>query len=194
MLVTRNVEVETDQFEVGDVIEFELKNGEKVKAMAAHKVDAGIIFIYIDLLPEYRPMNKTDKNAGGWKKCDLRKWLNEKHLQQFPDDLRARMIPTDTGDLLRIPTEKEIFGNNRIADEVEDESVQQFAIMKEPRNRIAMFNDGTTDWYWLQNTVSASAFANVYDNGLATYYGASNSWVGVRPLFLLSSDPTADRR
>ncbi len=39
-------------------------------------------------------------------------------------------------------------------------------------------------WYWLRNVVSASAFANVGDNGLASYYGASSS-LGVRPAFCI---------
>lgn len=40
--------------------------------------------------------------------------------------------------------------------------------------------------YWLRDVVSASHFAFVSVTGLANYGSASNSWVGVRPLFLLS--------
>lgn len=190
MLVTRNVEVDTDQFEVGDVIRFTLKNGEEVKAMAAQKVEAGMIFIFVDLLPDYHQMNRCNTNSGGWKKCDLRKWLNEEYIKQFPDDLLSRMIPAD-GDFLCIPTEKEIFGQNRIAkDDVEPECIEQFEVMKDPRNRISMFKDGTSDWYWLQNRVSASYFASVASYGGAAYGNATYSWVGVRPLFLLSSTVT----
>jgi hypothetical protein len=40
--------------------------------------------------------------------------------------------------------------------------------------------------YWLRDVVSASDFADVNTRGHANSTWASHSWVGVRPLFLLS--------
>lgn len=39
--------------------------------------------------------------------------------------------------------------------------------------------------YWLSDCVSASEFADVHDCGHADWRGASDSWVGCRPFFLL---------
>lgn len=39
--------------------------------------------------------------------------------------------------------------------------------------------------FWLRDVVSASGFANVYNNGIAYYYSASNAF-GVRPAFCVS--------
>ena len=40
--------------------------------------------------------------------------------------------------------------------------------------------------YWERDVVSASSFASVYANGHLTSHGASDTWIGVRPYFLLS--------
>lgn len=42
------------------------------------------------------------------------------------------------------------------------------------------------NWFWLRDVVSAANFANVYNNGNALYYNASNS-NGVRPAFSIKS-------
>lgn len=39
--------------------------------------------------------------------------------------------------------------------------------------------------YWLQDVATSAGFACVADDGRACYYGASRSWVGVRPFALL---------
>ena len=99
-----------------------------------------------------------------------------------------RVGNTDTFDLLRIPTEREIFGKNP-CDKEESDTVEQFKCMKNRRNRIAFqgFDTDTWEWYWLQNHVvdSASYFAIVGSYGIAHYDSRSNSR-GVRPVFLLS--------
>lgn len=194
MKVKTTIVMETENFEIGDVISFTLKNGEEVKAMAADITDEETIFIYVDLLPDYHPMNSTNTTAGGWDECELRKWLHEEYLPLFPAEMLDRMAVMKSGDILRIPTEKEIFGYNRVAMEREPEEVKQFKVMEEPRNRIAMFKDELSDWYWLQNPASASWFAFVDGTGGADVADASHAWVGVRPLFLLSKNRTADRR
>ena len=90
--------------------------------------------------------------------------------------------------MLRIPTEREIFGENPYGKD-EPVSVRRFYGMENRRERIAFQGSetGTWEWYWLQNKVedSASFFAIVGNNGYATYSHASLSF-GVRPVFLLS--------
>lgn len=90
--------------------------------------------------------------------------------------------------MLRIPTEREIFGENPYGKD-EPVSVRRFYGMENRRERIAFQGSetGTWEWYWLQNKVedSASAFASVRYYGRAAFYYASPS-LGVRPVFLLS--------
>ena len=84
--------------------------------------------------------------------------------------------------MIRIPTEKEIFGVNKYG-EKESDDVKQFEPMKNRRNRIA-FRNNEFEWYWLKNrgVRSAAGFALVGYSGIANYSYASNSF-GVRPLF-----------
>ena len=90
--------------------------------------------------------------------------------------------------MLRIHTEREIFGENPYGKD-EPVSVRRFYGMENRRERIAFQGSetGTWEWYWLQNKVedSASFFASVDDNGVASCTNASDS-LGVRPVFLLS--------
>lgn len=90
--------------------------------------------------------------------------------------------------MLRIPTERETFGENPYGKD-EPVSVRRFYGMENRRERIAFQGSetGTWEWYWLQNKVedSASHFAFVSYDGHAYYNSASNSF-GVRPVFLLS--------
>ena len=98
------------------------------------------------------------------------------------------MGQTNCFDMLRIPTEREIFGENPCGKD-EPASVRRFYGMENRRERIAFQGSetGTWEWYWLQNKVedSASGFAFVGYDGDATYTSASNP-LGVRPVFLLS--------
>ena len=72
-----------------------------------------MLFCAIDCLKDEYPMNKNGSNEGGYKESDLRKWLNAEILDKFPQKIREHMQPMEYGDLLRIPTEQEIFGENK---------------------------------------------------------------------------------
>lgn len=197
MEVKRTIKTEVEFFELGDVISFKLKDGEKVQAKAVKKTDEGMLFLTVDCLKDEYPMFKNPDNMGSMEinyfNSDLRHALNGEILDRFPEEIKNRMVGmrignTDTFGLLRIPTEKEIFGENPYGTS-EPESVTQFKGMKNRRNRIA-FQGSKTDtweWYWLQNRVedTASGFAVVSFVGRANYNDASNSF-GVRPAFLLS--------
>ena len=65
------------------------------------------------------PMYKnTSKEHPDYIHSDLRKYLNNELLSLFPKEIRNRMCPMmvkdSYGDYLRIPTEKEIFGENKL--------------------------------------------------------------------------------
>ena len=197
MEVKRTIKTYVKSFELGDVISFKLKDGEKVQAKAAKKTDEGMLFITVDCLKDEYQMFKYTDGMGSMEinyfNSDLRHALNGEILDRFPDEIRSHMVGmrignTDTFDLLRIPTEKEIFGENPYGTD-EADTVTQFKGMKNRRNRIAFQGSktGAGEWYWLQNRVedTTSSFANVHANGSADCYKASDS-LGVRPTFLLS--------
>ena len=97
------------------------------------------------------------------------------------------MVPFDNGDYLSIPTEEQIFGKNIYGEPITDDSTEQWDLMKQTKNRIALQGlAGATAWYWLRNKSlrSASDFCYVDYYGGADGYGASYS-SGVRPLLNL---------
>lgn len=197
MEVMRNMTIDTKLFELGDIISFTLTTGEKVKAKAIRETPNGMLFITVDCLKDEQPMFKTPDRMGSMEisyfNSDLRHTLNGEILDTFPEEIKGRMVGMRVGqtncfDMLRIPTEREIFGENPYGKD-EPVSVRRFYGMENRRERIAFQGSetGTWEWYWLQNKVedSASGFAGVDRHGGADYAGASNSF-GVRPVFLLS--------
>lgn len=196
MKVKRKMTVDTEMFELGDVISFKLTTGEKVRARAVKETPEGMLFVTVDCLKEEQPMFKNPDDMGSVEICylnsDLRHTLNNEILVTFPEEIRSRMVDMRIGngtefDLLRIPSEKEIFGENKYGQE--KGMAEQFKGMKNRRNRIAWQGSktGAFEWYWLMNRHKeyASNFACVYDDGRADCGGASRS-LGVRPVFLLS--------
>lgn len=197
MEVRRKITVETEMFEVGDVIKFKLTNGEKVKAMAVRETSEGMLFIAVDCIGGEQPMFKNPGGMGSMELCyensDLRHYLKDELLPLFPEEIKSRMVGMRIGngdnfDRIRIPTEKEIFGENVYGQD--EGKVKQFKGMKKRRNRISFDrSNGREDlqWYWLQNRHEeyASYFADVDGIGNA-YSGNASLSLGVRPVFLLS--------
>jgi len=194
MEVIRKITVDTELFELGDIISFELTTGEQAQAMAVRETPNGMLFMFVDCLKTEQKMfeNVNKAEVIDYEHSDLRKKLNGEILESFPEEIRERMVGMRVGqtncfDMLRIPTEREIFGENPYGVD-EPKSVRRFYGMEERRNRIAWQGSktGEFEWYWLQNKVddSASYFALVVSTGLAYCY-ASYSF-GVRPVFLLS--------
>lgn len=185
MKLFRTNEIDTNEYKIGDVISFTLTDGEEVEAMAVKPVEDGMLFCFVDCLKKAYRMNRKDTNEGGYFASDLRGILNGEILDRFPVELRSRLLPLENGDLLRLPSEREIFGENSYGAEESDE-VEQWECMKDRRNRIAFpgENAGKWEWYWLQNVVedTAAAFAFVSCCGRAGYYSASYA-SSVRPAF-----------
>ena len=195
MEVIRKITVDTELFELGDIISFELTTGEQAQAMAVRETPNGMLFMFVDCLKTEQKMfeNVNKAEVIDYEHSDLRKKLNGEILESFPEEIRERMVGMRVGqtncfDMLRIPTEREIFGENPYGVD-EPKSVRRFYGMEERRNRIAWQGSktGEFEWYWLQNKVedSASYFAVVSLDGNANSSYASYSY-GVRPVFLLS--------
>lgn len=177
------------KYEVGDIVSYTMEDGEEVEALAVKEEfdkhgNLCMVFMLLDCLKEECRMNRDDTNDGGYEESQLRDQLATKYLEKFPAALRLNMVPFENGDLLRIPTEREIFGRN-IYGEEETNTVEQFEPMKKRRNRMAFDGlNGETQAYWLQNKRVRSATAFCYVDGLggADDYHASISR-GVRPLY-----------
>ena len=187
--VKRMVKVNVDTVQVGDIIKFKLTNGAKARAMAMQQEEDGMIFCMVNCLPGEYTMNSTRTNKGGYEASVLRKKMNDEILNLFPVKLMDMMAPFDNGDLLRIPTEKEIFGENYYG-EYESPYVKQWKPMKKRKNRMAF--DGakgeSLQWYWLMNKVRESTiyFSFVDRAGYEGFDGAFISY-GVRPVFKLKN-------
>lgn len=177
------------RYEVGDIVSYTMEDGEEVEAIAVKEEfdkhgNLCMVFMLLDCLKEECRMNRDDTNDGGYEESYLREQLRTEYLERFPASLRLNMVPFENGDLLRIPTEREIFGENRYGEE-EPDTVEQFEAMKKRRNRMALDgSNGETQAYWLQNkrVRSATSFCFVHTNGFASGSYASNSF-GVRPLY-----------
>lgn len=177
------------KYEVGDIVSYTMEDGEEVEALAVKEEfdkhgNLCMVFMLLDCLKEECRMNRDDTNDGGYEESYLREQLRTEYLERFPASLRLNMVPFENGDLLRIPTEREIFGENRYGEE-EPDTVEQFEAMKKRRNRMALDgSNGETQAYWLQNkrVRSATHFCYVYYSGDANYSYASYSF-GVRPLY-----------
>lgn len=198
MEVKRTIKTEVGSFELGDVISFKLNDGEKVQAKAVEQTGEGMLFLTVDCLKDEYQMFKNPYGMGSMEinyfNSDLRHALNGEILDRFPEEIRSRMVGmrignADTFDLLRIPTVREIFGENPCGKE-ESDTVEQFKCMENRRNRIAFQGFETDAWesYCLQNRVllnSTAHFARVNGEGLV-YYGSVSYSSGVRPIFLLA--------
>lgn len=183
MKVRRTEKIKVNTFRVGDVIRFKLSDGEKVEMLAVKEESDGMIFCFVDCLAKEYSMNEQNTNEGGWDASDLRKKLNGEVLDRFPRKIRKLLLPFENGDLLRLPTEKEIFGSNPCGED-ESKNVSQWKPMKQRKNRIASQGlNGGWEWYWLQNRAqnSAACFAVVgyYGNCNCSY---ASREAGVRPV------------
>ena len=193
MLFKRTIELEADiekkngrQFEVGDVIAFALTNGEEVEAMAMKAEEDGMIFALVDCIEDEQPMMKDGKL---W----MREYLNRDLYIRFPVEIRNMMLPFEHADMLRLLTQKEVFGENIWESDIDEEEYEWLEPMKDRRNRIAFQGkDSSVDdwcWYWLADQLRDVA-SGTYFAGVASY-GYSGSGVasyafGVRPAFKLS--------
>lgn len=173
----------------GDRIRFTLEGGEAAEAFAVRQLEDGAaLFIFTDCLDEEEQLHDVPGRYDGWDGCSLRKILNGRILERFPEEIRKLMRRFDNGDLLQIPSEMEIFGE-RIWGRAEEGT--QFPAMRDRRNRIAFQGYGSNawEWYWLR-TVSpgGTGDAAVVNNaGDAASLAAAYSF-GVRPLFILNRD------
>lgn len=167
------------EYQIGD----QIKAG-KYTATCQKVTEQGALFLLDQYLDKSYQMNSERTNEGGYEASELRKNLNADFAAdpEF-DGIRDALAPFENGDVVRIPTVGEFFGMD---DFYEMDDAEQWPLMKDRRNRIAIREGETYEWGWLQNKVkeSAAIFAIVSYSGDTNYGGASGS-LGVRPVLLL---------
>lgn len=172
----KELDVSRKHFKIGDVLCFELNDGEKVEALAVKQETDGTVFILVDCLKDEYPMNRKNTTKGGYDACELRKVLNTTILERFPAEIREFMTGIYQDDLLTIPAEADLFGDDC------------WELMKQRKNRIAFQGSGTDvwEWYWLRDVVSATSFADVANTGSASC-GYASGGLGIRPAFKITN-------
>lgn len=163
------------------VISFYLTTGEFVSAFAVKREEDGTIFLFSDLLDNVERMHSDDVEDIDYADTELRSWLNQTFVKQFPAEIVKEMLPFENGDFIRLPTEREILGENDYG-EPEKESIQQWELMKHRMIR------GCDNWYWLQNK------AIDHTKGYCCITASGDSHVlwhhllnGIRPVFKLKN-------
>ena len=186
MKVKRTIKVKNpEKYQVGDIISFKLVNGEKVEALAVKEENDNMLFCFVDCLEDEYQMNSNNTTEGGFEKSVLNTYLNVKIIRLFPEKIKKNMVTFENEKYLRIPTEREIFGEAKYGDE--PDSAEQWKPMKRRKNRIACLGkNGQLDWHWLSAVASSTSFCLCTTYGGANYSSASVAF-GVRPVFMLKN-------
>lgn len=186
MKVKRTIKVKNpEKYQVGDIISFKLANGEKVEALAVKEENDNMLFCFVDCLEDEYHMNGTNTTEGGFETSNLNTYLNVKIIRLFPEKIKKNMVEFENEKYLRIPTEREIFGEAKYGNE--PDNAEQWKPMKRRKNRIACLGKyGQLDWYWLSAVASSTNFCNcgTYGNANCIYASSAN---GVRPVFMLKN-------
>lgn len=179
----------------GDLIPFNLKTGEEVAVRATQDLHGKWFFVFEDCLNDTHAMNKTATNRGGWKACEMRKYLNKTVFDLLPDELQRVIVPTkivqvlngervETEDKLFLPSKTQMFGKGAWSNfEPED---AQFIYYRREKDRVKECGENGTWWYFLRTPYSGNTvvFCGVYSGGYA-YYTSASSNGGVAPGFCI---------
>lgn len=178
-------------FEVGDIIPAELKDGQQVRFVVAEVFDDSIAFVTEDCLKDRHYMNEHWTNAGGWRDCAMRKYLNTEIYDLLPDDLKAviadRTITQEKdGEELTSTDKLWLLSLTEVGEDYEtDKGDVHFSLFKDERSRVKQV-EGETWWYWLRSPYASNGttFCTVNANGSAANNTATNS-IGVAFGFLI---------
>ena len=178
------VAVDNGTIAQGDLIVFNLKNGEEV---ATRVTQGKWFFVLEDCLADEHCMNKRTTNRGAWAACDMRQYLNNTMFALLPDELQALIAPTkivqivdgkrvETEDKLFLLSKTQVFGKGRWS-EREPEDAQLLCFLRE-KDRVKECSDNGTWFWWLRSpeASSSSSFAFVNYAGNSYNYYASNSY------------------
>lgn len=183
--------------DIGDTLDFELKNGQKasVEVAALNTYGNGVVFSFANVLKDYR-MNRTNTNQGGWCECDMADYLEKEIMPLLPDDLVERIVPRKIvqkqGDKnyereckLWLPSYTEVFGFHDRYSQCDVGDVR-FPLFETHRGRTKYTLDDDWSYWWLRSPYVgySTNFWYVNYNGNGSSYSAS--YVdGVCPCFII---------
>lgn len=168
----------------GDQIFITLKNGEDVSFDVTYDATGKLFLVMHDCMNQEHYMNELWTNAGGWRDCDMRRYLNEKVFDLLPDDLQSCIKPTTITqvidgetvtceDKLFLLSRTQVFGDGYwSAKEPED---SQLDIFKTERDRVKLCGDRGTWFWWLRSAYSTNGFYRVGSSGYSGSGGADGS-------------------
>lgn len=120
-------------------------------------------------------------------KYDLIDWLNHEYKDTLDETLKAMMIAPEGQQLIDLPREVEVFGENEYGVPEEGSRWEYFTKLN---NRICGTSENAewSHWWWLstQHRASAACFCHCNDFGGASCGGASYANNYVRPRFILA--------
>ena len=142
--------------------------------------ESWIAFVRKFVLEDNKPMTSRNFN--------LIQWLNHEYKDSMDKDLLVMMIAPEGQQLIDLPREIEVFGENEYG---ESEKGYRWEYFKKLGNRICGTGDDAeySKWWWMNTRHKASAayFCGCYYGGDADYNAASDANAYVRPRFILAS-------
>lgn len=120
-------------------------------------------------------------------KYDLIDWLNHEYKDTLDETLKAMLIAPEGQQLIDLPREVEVFGENEFGVHEEGSRWEYFTKLN---NRICGTSENAewSEWWWMntQTRASAAYFCSCTNRGNAYYDNASNADLYVRPRFILA--------
>lgn len=134
------------------------------------------------------PMHGSHEGFEGFLKSDLCKFLNTDIYNKFPNEIKNHIIAYQDEVFIRIPTEKQISGDNELGFK-ESDFVTQFEPMKLIRNKIAQDANASdkSSHYWLENGYKAAPDISIIYDGFNSYLYMITNPSGVRIRFLINN-------
>lgn len=118
---------------------------------------------------------------------DLIDWLNHEYKDTLDETLKAMMISPEGQQLIDLPREVEVFGENEYGVPEEGSRWEYFTKLN---NRICGTSENAewSEWWWMNTQARASAanFCCCNGNGNASCNFASSANLYVRPRFILA--------
>ena len=178
MKLFRTIEAVADgNYIVGDVVDFTLNDGEEVQALAVKQEDDGMLFVLLDCLADEECMNEKSSNRGGFIAADLCAKLNGAILDRFPAEIREKMVAFSNGLLLRLPTEKEIFGKNVYGKEDTMITIQWDALLAEQFDMYYIDQNGDKVRPYIIHRTSMGCYERTLAWLIEKYAGKFPTWL-----------------
>lgn len=205
--------VASSMFTVGSTRTITTKDGQTFTIRLANNTDnmyayangsgtTGFVLEFVELWKDYKYMNPTSTNTGGWNASYMRQTVMPLIMEQLPDDMVAVIASIKTKscysgtdatlvestDNLFLPAEREIFASRSYSRTEEWNALtewQYYAANSSASIRIKKRSGSACNW-WERSpyTGNTNTFCIVYSNGSATINGANNT-SGVAPGFCI---------